>query len=169
MFLDQVGEPEKGKLVSIGLDVPEAAPSGLTPGGADSGTFEERRASEARDASGTHTSPSAATSSRRLSAPPSMPWPTRSRNGRSPIWDAGCKSRRPRRARRRRLARSRLSPVCPKRSGRFKGGRPTRWAPSSRWRPWKATMTTRSNFPRPQPSRQRAACCTTSKWANKKR
>ena len=50
LFLDQVGEPEKGKLVSIGLDVPEVAPSGLTPGGADSGTFEERRASEARDA-----------------------------------------------------------------------------------------------------------------------
>ena len=50
LFLDQVGEPEKRKLVSIGLDVPEAAPSGLTPGGADSGTFEERRASEARDA-----------------------------------------------------------------------------------------------------------------------
>ena len=50
MFLDQVGEPEKRKLVSIGLYVPEVAPSGLTPGGADSGTFEERRASEARDA-----------------------------------------------------------------------------------------------------------------------
>ena len=32
VFLVKVGEQEKRKLMSLGLDVPEAAPSGLTPG-----------------------------------------------------------------------------------------------------------------------------------------
>jgi hypothetical protein len=32
VFLVKVGEQEKMKIVSLGLDVPEAAPSGLTPG-----------------------------------------------------------------------------------------------------------------------------------------